>query len=103
MTERLLRHLEPEWRPERTSLSPANGDKFRIGPRQRPEPARLVVTCNGSGHITIQQRTDSSPPRTEISRCGAASDTVTRIKIAPNDSVTVTPSNSTVQVLWGTR
>ncbi|MGW1295865.1 hypothetical protein [Streptomyces sp. NPDC002533] len=101
LTERLLRHLEPDWRPERTTLGRPKEGEFRIAARPGADVTRLVVTCNGSGHIIIQQNT--ATPQTGTRRCGDKADTVARIELAPTDFVTITPSSSTVQVLWGTR
>lgn len=103
LVERLLRHLETDWRPEHTTLEPANGDELHITARPGAEVTRLVLTCNGSGHITIRLNTDVSPSRTSVRHCGAKADTVARIKLMPTESVTVTPSAGTIQVLWGTR
>ncbi|MGW1293690.1 hypothetical protein [Streptomyces sp. NPDC002533] len=103
LTQRLLRHLEPSWRPDRTTLGPAGGGESHIAARPGAEVTRLVATCNGSGHIIVQQSTDATPPKTQVHHCGAEADSVARIELTPTGSVTITPSNSTVQVLWGTR
>ncbi|MFE7338128.1 hypothetical protein [Streptomyces griseus] len=103
LMERLLRHLEPSWRPDRTTLSPTGGGESHIAARPGAELTRLVATCNGSGHIIVQQSTDAIPPKAKVHHCGAEADNVARIELMPTDSVTITPSNSTVQVLWGTR
>ncbi|NEC21836.1 hypothetical protein [Streptomyces parvus] len=103
LMERLLRHLEADWRPERTALNPTGGGEFHIAARPGAEITRLVVTCDGSGHIIVQRSADASPPRASVHHCGAKADKVTRIELTPTDSVTITLSNSTVQVLWGTR
>ncbi|MFJ8845958.1 hypothetical protein ACIRFF_23980 [Streptomyces cyaneofuscatus] len=103
LMQRLLRHLEPSWRPDRTTLSPLGGGESHIAARPGAQVTRLVATCNGSGHIIVQQSTDATPPKAKIHHCGSKADNVARIELTPTDSATITPSNSTVQVLWGTR
>lgn len=103
LKERLLSHLETDWRPDRTALSPAGGGEFHIAARPGAQETRLVVTCSGSGHIIVQLNTDNSPPKPGLRPCGSKAATVSRIKLSPTDSVTITPSNSSVRVLWGTR
>ncbi|MFE2289916.1 hypothetical protein [Streptomyces sp. NPDC059452] len=102
LVERLLRHMEPGWRPEHTTLGPAGEGEFRVVARPGAGVTRLVVTCGGAGHVVIRQSAEASSPRADI-RCGAEADSVARIELGPTESVTIAPSGSAVRILWGTR